>query len=146
MAKKGNYSKPIGDMPTKQSIRDSKSYKRVKNNGNFEGIFLFKHQLEQLIEKIPSNANGLWFVIGDIIKNEDLTHLSSKTIEVLPAKFTLNSPEIIIPVSSYIKGKLHTDFEEILRNDKDYYVAIDGAALPGPTTPSQRTPPPRPEE
>ena len=45
MAKKGNYSKPIGDMPTKQSIRDSKSYKRVKNNGNFEGIFLIKASL-----------------------------------------------------------------------------------------------------
>jgi hypothetical protein len=147
MAKKENLSKPHGEIPIKKGIRNSKSYKRVKNHGKYEGIFLYKYQLEHLISQIPSNANGLWFVIGDNVKNQDIITQSTKTVEILPATLILEQNKMSIAVNTDIRGKINSNLESLLLNDSDIFELPSGAvALPGPSIPSQRTPPPKPEE
>ena len=127
------------DIPTRK-ITKSKALKRVIKHGLYEGIFLSKVQLINLITRLEGDSSGIWFMVGD--SSDEGTAM--KTIELIPIKIT-TSKEPKITTQDFVKGKLNLDplLERIINNQSK--AAFDND-LTSPTMrrgQAQRTPPPR---
>lgn len=140
MAKKGNLSKPKGEIFIKSNDGNQKPYTLAAENaisGNGKGFYFSKEQIKKLGELMTTfPADGLWVVIGK--PKESLKTDSSENIEIIPVNIN-SSSKISIYEGPEFRGEISLLLGGLCS------ITNDGVnQSPGTEGVSQRTPPPFP--